>query len=563
MAGTALLGTGLAWASADRLVGHLFERSRYGGEYALAAQAAAAVVRGGVTVVVGLVGYLLARALVVAPVTAAVDRLLTDPGGDPLGDTVDALGRTVGAAVRREGVRLLVAVVGTLVGVAVYLSVGTLLEAIGYALGLYAAVPVVASVAAIGGAALVGWMAAAALLWTPGAVGRSDAGATGLAVGIERARDRPLGAALDAVVVTLLSVAPLVVGLATLLVLPGERSTELLGAALSVVLVGTVSGGLAAAYRAVVVGRAEQEGSTRSDRREAPAAGVGDRVSRRRVVVAVALLVSAAVLGGAVRAADLRPGGSSAATGPTADDPEVAVEGALDRVADRSRTVRTVTYLRTVDPPNGTVEPWRVARYRVTRLDPGGPAASVYVALQGADGNWTDAAAYATRSAYVQVDRPELAEDPRGPDRPANRLLAGEHVRTRTPSELEGSGVGDGVAESSVADLVRGEWRRVDRRDGVVRFRSNDSAAVSDFTDFLSAGETEYVGVTVAVDADTGRLRQATVRATVNRSDDGTDGELIQRRTVHRVTDVGATTVRRPPRTTVDPLAVALDALFY
>ncbi len=559
-----------AWHVAGGLVFDLLATTGRYGTRSVSDRAtlAAAVLRGGLTLGLCAVAAL-PLSVVATLVAAAADRVALDESG-VLRSVRSDLGGLALAALLRTVARFGLWVLWTLLGVAVYLSVGTSLEAVGYALDLYTVVPWVATVAAVAAAGLVGWTGATALLWGPGAVGR--AAGSDLRAGLRRARARPLSTVADSVVVTLLSLAPLVAGVGTVFLADDTglgNDVVLLWAVAAALTVGVVTGSFRAAYRSVVLGLGRDGGPGRTvpDRDDhAPT------VPLTRIAVAVVVVVAAALAGVAVRTADLRPVDAGGAPGPVAEDapPDAVVERAVASVADRSRTVRLQYSSRRLYD-NGSREPWDGSGQVVVLIDPVDRRFLGYRGVRLDDG-WSEDAAYLepTLGVRATVDgRAARAEGETAPARAGTLLSAGTD-RPATPAYTMGAdgqsgGLGETLSSSFLTDGVRTAagttgWTVVERTDDRIVYESTDPETVAVFARAAVGGDsTDLRSVRVAVDADTGHVAGATVRYTY---DDTGDPGVVENRAEYTVDGVGETDPS-PPGVDRPPLSVVMDALFY
>lgn len=526
------------------------------------------------TGVVAAAVYLFVRATVTAPVAAAVDRTLL--GEDPVGAVVGSWPRTAFVALAHGVTRLALWLLLTLVAVAVYLSAGTAVEVVSYALGLYEAVPWLATLLALATAGLAGVVGTTALSWSPAAVGRVDeADPVGLRTGLRRARERPWHALGDAVAVTLLAATPLLAGLlavgaAHAVGVEGDTVTLLWGGA-AAVLVGTVTGAVAGAYRDVALGRVDV-----TDRPGTPTAPAGDAdrsVPVRRVLVAVALVATAGVVGAGVRAADLHPAAAGDDPGPVveSDPPDTVVEAAVASVAGRSRTVEVRRYSRVRYFENGTVTPWRRSVFVHVRLDPGDRQALVYGADDASDGRNVRAvyaSSVVTARAVIRVSGGPSEGDADYAAR-ASQVLAESDSQTRrltSPPETlgdDGTGgtLGESLYRSHVADETWEGWTLVDRTDGRLVYESTTDRSVAAVADVGTASEHDLRYARVAVDADTGRVVSAEAVFGLAPYDDAS--RVTEFRRTYETEAVDATDVTRPAAVDRGPLAVLVDAVFY
>ncbi len=525
-----------------------------------------ALPRAGLTLALALPAYLFARATVLVPGTALADRTVrgTAFGGAARGVLADwpDLARS---AVSRGLLHVAVWLPVALLAVAVYLSVGTALEAVGYALGLYSAVPgLLTTVALAAAAASIAWAVAAATLREydaaerPGPVGLS----TAFAVTVAHPRRR----LVDALVTTGLAALPFAVG-AGLVVLSlsadVERTTTLWVTVVLFALLATVTLSTAAAYRSLSVVDADprrRHAAGRSDDRRPDRSDASAPTGR--VFLAVVLVVSAGLVGAGVRFADVHPGtGAAAAPGPVPDDPDGAIERGVAALAETSWTADERWYDRRVYPENDTVEPWRqraTIRVAVDRRDrqllvfgvvngtndPTGPGTLVYVSRTGAR----------VGDDVARVDTPDVNRTVR---ETFSRTTGAAALPTRFDSVV--GGVDDGPTDAGSG------WRVVSRGDGEVVYESTAPETVVGFNELMSASvydgeEVDPVSVRVTLDATTGHLQRV---ETVSRYLDPDDPGVEQRRHVRTYSDVGSTDVTVPADPGRPPSAVVLDALLY
>lgn len=501
--------------------------------------------------------------LIVVPVDATVATLVRDEAEGWLAAvraTARDLPQLLATGLLSRGLAVALFPFGAGLAVAAYLTAGTGLEAVGYALGLYSFVPFYVPLLALVAATLVGRRLAGSVPGRPDLV-LAAVPELSVRAAVRTAAAGSSGAVrtrlADGAVVTGLLAVPLVVATTGTLLFewvdPDRGSSSLV--ALVTILVAFVTTG------AVCQTVTSAYATLRSDRRRPDRATAGGGIDWRGVrrslpvlkVVAVAgLVVAATVAGGAVRHADLTPGSREAAPpGPAnGDDPAGALRGGEAAVSGTSHaTVSRGESRRVYD--NGTRGKWKrrlEVRLRVDRDDE-------QVRFVGLIGNSSSTVTYLDQATFAQA----RLDGTRATDEAAVRA-ADWLVFPRIPGVVLGAR--DQQFDGDTVDLPSdADWRVVDGPDDRLVLVSADPAAVSAASGSNPPADAVRNGsIRVEIDRSTGYFRRITVEYLWVRPDEPFD---VERRTTVRFEGYGTTDVERPAGMSRPVLAELIDVLFY
>ncbi len=447
------------------------------------------------------------------------------------------------------------------VTLALYLVVGTGLEALGYALGLYEFLPRIVPILGVGLVVplLARWLAASALTCAPLVTdGRGRRAA--LRASLRYAVANPRTALARGGVVGALTLAPFVVpGL--LVVTLGRGPTALLAAAPAVLLVAPFAFALRACYRIDAVERGA--GAAVDRYRAGPS--VRRLLPAGRTVAAI-LVVCALVAGGTVvRVDDVRPGSrEAAAPGPVApgDDPGAVLSDARDAI---ERSSHAVTYRKYTGTTNGTPVEWTPTfrtEFRYDRPDRRVRSYASFVDAREATPTWDTHNTYVGETLFAQGSVSYSAATPRPHrfDGVPRAWEGGARLLTFPGGGWLGLGTPNSRAANALEDAGDHSWEVVEVNDSRIVYESRDPAAVAGSTGSApDADKIESGSVRVHVDRETGYVRRIsrTFRASYS-----SPGEV--HRTVITVEGYGSTDVPRPdPVESRSITEFLLDAMFY
>jgi hypothetical protein len=509
------------------------------------------------------------------PLNAAMGRLVRDEADNLLEavrSTVRDLPRLVGTALLHRGLVALWLPVTVTLALAVYLSLGTALEALGYAVGLYWYVPVYVAPVAIVGCLAVARRAAATVAGFPDPAVVADSERSIRSVAWTSAVDaleRGRRTALDGTVEAALLAMPIVAVVVGVLMVELTSSVAELVAAAGSVVAFVAAGALAHStasvfrlYRAerrleADVAGGEAAGGTpgdapdRSGEWDSGGGRFGVSGSTVRIGLLVAVVVVAGVAGAGVRYADATPGDRQA--GPpgavtTDDDPDQVVREGMAAAHRTSHTqVSRSEYRRLYD--NGTTgERGRGVELRIERDR---DDEQVRVAFLGGTSeiSYFDqvTAAYATFGHGTNATDEQVV---RSADWVVFPLIPGTILGPR----------GD-VSTPSLEVPDDGEMRVAGRTGDRVVLESTDPRVAAGFAEDGSvAHRIRDASVRIELGAETGYVRRIEVeyvRPIVNEPDDQ------QVRWTIRFEEYGSTDVERPPGVNRGPVSELLDVLYY
>lgn len=512
--------------------------------------------------------FTLVWTLVGAPAVALAHRTVRsdDPGGWGGLATTGIAGRyptLLSAGILRGVVAAGLAVVVAPALLGVYFGVGTPLEVLGYALGLYELLPPKVPALAALLVVVFTWIAVTAALGFTSVAASASGGDPAGAVrdSLRYAVSAPRQALAHGVVVAQAILAPFFLGLAAFAVAAASvGSTAALPARLvgvgTFLLAGTVGFALAAVYRARAFDRDVRPVLAGSPE-------IRSRLSTARTALVAVLLVAALVGGGAVRVDDARPGWEPPKPPGAVDTdapPSAVIQAGMNASLDTEYRVTIHRYRREVNLSNGSKGPWENflnARYA---LDVSDRQAQV-VGSVTTDGGARISSMYVARTYHTvgtrDVPNHTVALDAlRGGDWRASRprLPDVRHGPTKLAFELGGHLYG--------YEPVVGNWSLVEVGDGTAVYRSRDPKAVAGVRTRGVENMDRFVRVraTVTVDTKSGYIRRIETRTLMKVQD---EKRWVELRHVQVVDQYGSVDVARPDGVNPPPIAVVLDALFY
>jgi len=508
------------------------------------------------------------------PLNAAMGRLVRDEADgllEAVRSTVRDLPRLVGTALLHRGLVALWLPVTATLALAVYLSLGTALEALGYAVGLYWYVPAYVAPVAIVGCLAVARRAAATVAGSPDPAVVADSERSIRSVAWTSAVDaleRGRRTALDGTVEAALLAMPIVAVVVGVLMVELTSSVAELVAAAGSVVAFVAAGALAHStasvfrlYRAerrleADVAGGEAAGGTpgdapdRSGEWDSGGGRFGVSGSTVRIGLLVAVVVVAGVAGAGVRYADATPGDRQA--GPpgavtTDDDPDQVVREGMAAADRTSHTqVSRSEYRRLYD--NGTTGEWRPGvELRIERDRDDEQVRVDFLGETTSEISYVDqvTVAYATFDGTNATDEQVV--------RSADWVVFPVFPGTLGPR-------GD-VSTPTLEVPDDGEMRVAGRTGDRVVVESTDPRVAAGFAeDGSAAGRIRDASVRIELEAETGYVRRIEVeyvRPIVNEPDDQ------QVRWTIRFEEYGSTDVERPPGVNRGPVSELLDVLYY